>query len=164
MYKCWQCLWLTDRKFCWVIFFFFQYDNLFSEAQCICMSHFFLYRLDWFANHDISCSCKIWRYHQLMWNFIINSCTHIFFSLWCLTFILSVPFLYQRISGWFCKHLAVIYFTRILICIKLTQPELLCLLLSFVIFIWKGNQQPRLQKKKTQNITWHFNIQLFCIW
>lgn len=23
------------------LFFFFQYDNLFSEAQCICMSHFF---------------------------------------------------------------------------------------------------------------------------
>lgn len=25
--------------------FFFQYDNLFSEAQCICMSHFFY--TDW---------------------------------------------------------------------------------------------------------------------
>lgn len=24
------------------LFFFFQYDNLFSEAQCICMSHFFI--------------------------------------------------------------------------------------------------------------------------
>lgn len=127
-----------------VEFFFFSNMIIYFLKHNVSACHIFLYKVDWFANHDISCSCKIWWHHQLMCNFIINSCVQ-FFSLWCLTFILSVPFLYQRISGWFCKHLAVIYFTRILICIKLTQPELVYLL--FLCVIWLGNQQPRLQKK-----------------
>lgn len=146
MYKCWQCLWLTDRKFCWVIFFFFSNMIIYFLKHNVSACHIFFYT-DWIDLPIMTFHVHV-KYEDIISWCVISSSIHvfIFFSLWCLTFILSVPFLYQRISGWFCKHLAVIYFTRILICIKLTQPEPLFLLLSFVI--WIGNQQPRLQKKR----------------
>lgn len=106
-------------------YFFFSNMIIYFLKHNVSACHIFLYKLEWFANHDNSCSCKIWWYHHLMCNFIINSCVHFFFSLVPTVHFVSAIFVSKDIRL-ICKHLAVIYFTRILICIKLTQPELVC--------------------------------------